>query len=136
MIKKLLFFALITLLFNTKAFSQTDNSKDYTFKAEYTESQNSITKDVIISWNFNEVANKENLKLEIEIQPLNACWNEINGTNRSKKINHFIKDFNLNYKGNIKLSHSKLNSKCFKWRAKINNNKNVSYTEWKFSSFL
>jgi hypothetical protein len=134
--KHFIFLFLILLCLNARAQNTTNLAHGHTFNTKTIISDNSQIQDILISWDFTQTNNKEQLSLTIEIQPLNACWNKLEGTNRSEKITHTIKDFHKNYKNNLTLKFSELNSKCFKWRAKIDTNTETTYTEWDFSSFL
>jgi len=134
--KYFIFLLLILLSLNSRAQNTTNLAEGHNFNTKTVSSDNSQIPDILISWDFTQVNNKEQLSLTIEVQPLNACWNKLNGSNRSEKITRNIKDFSENHKSNLTLGFSELNSKCFKWRAKIDTNSDTSYTEWQFSSFL
>ncbi|MBU2939713.1 hypothetical protein KO494_09200 [Lacinutrix sp. C3R15] len=113
-------------------------STGYTFETKSVYESSDITKDIEVSWNFLQANNKEHLDLIIEIQPLNACWQGVNATNRSEKTSIPIENFRQSYKGELMFTFSQLNSKCIKWRAKIINSRNncTNYTPWTFSSLL
>jgi len=134
--KHFIFLFLILLCSNSRAQNTTNLAEGHTFNTKTISSDNSQIPDILISWDFTQVNKKEQLSLTIEVQPLNACWNKLNGSNRSEKITRNIKGFSENYKSNLTLGFSELNSKCFKWRAKIDTNSETNYTEWQFSSFL
>lgn len=134
--KYFIFLLLILLSLNSRAQNTTNLAEGHNFNTKTVSSDNGQIPDILISWDFTQVNNKEQLSLAIEVQPLNSCWNKLNGTNRSEKITHNIQGFSTNYKSNLTLVFSELNSKCFKWRAKIDTNSDTSYTEWQFSSFL
>lgn len=144
MIRKLLpkdikcfFFVLVLLGFTTFSQAQSILKSENIFSSENVASEDLRTQDVIVSWNFSQVSNREQLSnLSIEVQPLNGCWNKLEGSNRSEKIIFPVNNFSQNEQASMKFSHNQLKSKCFKWRAKINHNSEIAYTEWQFSSFL
>lgn len=140
MITKLLsVFGLVVIVsFNQPTFAQSDNCFDgYSFKTSSVKSANSITNDINLSWDISSVTNKQDLKIEIEVQPLNGCWNLLDGTDRSEKriykINSSQKD-----KGVVELKFNELDTKCLKWRVKLSNNSNdcLDFTAWKYASLL
>ena len=126
-------------LFSLKGFGQTQsNAKEFTIKSEMIEIENSKIREIEIAWDFSVYANRTQTILEIEIQPLNGCWNGLDGTIRSEKVIKPIKDISQNPKGKLYLTFKEYNTKCFKWRVKTMNTTdgNESFTNWQFSSFL
>ena len=126
-------------LFSLEGFGQTQsNAKEFTIKSEMIEIENSKIRDIEITWDYSAYSYKTNTKLEIEIQPLNGCWNGLNGTDRSEKVVKPIKDISKHPSGKLLLTFAEYNAKCFKWRVKTTNTVSdiESVTDWQFASFL
>jgi hypothetical protein len=142
MIKKLLFLVLTCLSCSVNSQTIISNTNDcvqnYTIEAKTTAGNNQRVDDILISWNFNETSNRENIELSFQVQPLNACWKDLEGTNRSALKTYQIRNFNLNTNGSLKLEFNDLNCKCLKWKATIldlSTNCQIE-TDWQFTSFL
>lgn len=130
---------LLLFLISFSGFGQSHTkANQFTIKSEFIEIENSQIGEIEIAWDFSVYVNRTQTILEIEIQPLNGCWNGLDGTIRSEKVIKPIKDISQNPKGKFYLSFAEYNTKCFKWRAKTSNinNGNESFTEWRFASFL
>ncbi|MEZ4855765.1 MAG: hypothetical protein R2812_04715 [Gelidibacter sp.] len=143
MIKKLLFLVLATSIYlplvsQTIVSNKNDCIQNFTFEAKTVNGTNPRVDDIIISWDFSKTLNKENLLLVIEVQPLNSCWNGLDGTNRSPLKNYKITNLFQKNTGILKLEYSDLNCKCIKWKAKITNSITncEAKTNWQFISFL
>ncbi|WP_298900185.1 hypothetical protein [uncultured Psychroserpens sp.] len=143
MIKQLLFLtALILAYYSTESQTITSNTNEciqnFTIEAKTISGNNQNVNDIIISWDFSETNDTQNLELTFEVQPLNACWNGLNGTNRSEVKTYKIVDFSENTVGNKTLAYNDLNCKCIKWKAIILNPTTncETKTEWQFTSFL
>ncbi|MCK8480803.1 hypothetical protein [Psychroserpens algicola] len=143
MTKKLLLLVISTFIY-TYAFSQdltsspSDCIQDFTFNSKTVSGDNPRVNDIIISWDFSQTTNSENLELTLQVQPLNSCWMGVEGTLRSEIKTIKIANFSDNLIGNQELLYNDLNCKCLKWKAIIidtNTNCQVK-TEWQFISFL
>ncbi|WP_417865986.1 hypothetical protein [Xanthomarina gelatinilytica] len=133
-----IFIALLFLI-SFSGFGQSHTkANQFTIKSEFIEIENSQIGEIEIAWDFSVYANRTQTILEIEIQPLNGCWNGLDGTIRSEKVIKPIKDISQNPKGKLYLTFKEYNTKCFKWRVKTMNTTdgNESFTNWQFSSFL
>ncbi|WP_299227102.1 hypothetical protein [uncultured Psychroserpens sp.] len=144
MIKKLhsssLTITLLLCFFNTGlTWSQSASNciNDYSAQVNKLESESSAIDDIEIILDFSQSEHKESVSLKIEIQPLNECWKQLEGSDRSESITQSINELN-NYQGKLRLKFDTYNTKCFKWRAIIKNTDNGCETssEWAFSSFL
>ncbi|MDX1278961.1 hypothetical protein [Oceanihabitans sediminis] len=127
------------LLFNTNSYSQTKiKNNDFNLSSKTVTSASSNFQSIEISWDFSNAVNRTNTVLNIEIQPINDCWNKLDGKNRSEKITKSFKNIPQNPTGSLLLSLEEYNTKCFKWRAKTINTttRQEQYTNWQFSSFL
>ena len=127
------------LLCSLSSFSQTNiNNNDFSLDSKIVEVANSNFKNIEISWDFSNTANRVLLNLDIEIQPINDCWNGLDGKNRSKMITKPFKDIPQNPKGKLLLTLKEYNTKCLKWRTKTTNSSTGQehYTDWQYSSFL
>jgi len=135
MIKNILISMLIFIIYCSKMDAQSCFT-GYEFKTEGTASDNSRTIDIILSWDISKLSGRDNFKMQAEIQPLNNCWQSLNGSLRSEKVTHDLTS--KNYKGQMTLRFEDLNSKCLKWRIKITNSMSrcEEYTPWKFESLL
>ena len=123
-------------LINDNALSQNNDCiRNYIFKSESMPNSNGITKNVLLSWDLSRLSNYQNIKMEIEVQPLNSCWLQLEGKDRSGKKIIEIQP-SLNIRGSVTLNSNELNCKCLKWRVKLNNDSDncVQYTEWEFVS--
>jgi len=143
MIKKLPFLILYFLFINS-LFSQqvTSNPSDciqnFIFSAKTILGDNQRVDDIVLSWDLSQNTTLNNLELRFEVQPLNACWKGLEGTNRSEKRNIKILNISEQSTGNQVLKYRDLICKCIKWRAIITNpstNCEVK-TDWQFTSFL
>ncbi len=124
---------------SSSSYGQTKISNtNFNIKSKIVEATDSNFKNIEISWDFSNSASKTPTNLNIEIQPINDCWNKLNGKNRSDMFLKTFKNLTDNPTGNLLLSLREYNTKCFKWRAKtINTNtRHEQYTDWQFSSFL
>lgn len=143
MIRKLLFLLVIAFCYSS-ALSQTVTStkndciQNFSLEASRTSGDNSRVDDIIISWDFSKVGPVQNLKLTLEVQPLNECWKGIEGSNRSKSKEYTISNLSQNKTGFQKLEYNDLYCKCIKWKAIIVNSMTNCeiITEWQFTSFL
>lgn len=136
---KVFYLIIFISLFSLEGFGQTQsNAKEFTIKSEMIEIENSKIKDIEITWDYSAYSYRTNTKLEIEIQPLNGCWNGLDGTDRSEKVIKPIKDISKHPIGKLHLTFAEYNTKCFKWRVKTTNTVNgiESFTDWQFASFL
>jgi hypothetical protein len=143
MIKKLPFL-LVFFFIGYMAFAQhvnpnpNDCIQNFILNAKTQPGENQRVDDIVISWDFSQNINTQNLKLTFEVQPLNACWKELEGTNRLEAKTFKILNFSENSIGNQKLIYNDLICKCLKWRAIIidsTTNCEVK-TDWKFTSLL
>ena len=107
-------------------------------KAKSTSGDNQLVNDIVISWDFSETTNKDHLELRLQVQPLNACWKGLDGSDRSEVKTSKFSNFSQNASGNHRLRHSNINSKCIKWKAIIidPNTNCETKTDWQFASFL
>jgi len=115
-----------------------DCIQNFTLNAKTLSGDNQSVDDIILSWDFSENTNTQNLELTYEVQPLNSCWKGLDGTNRLEAKTYKILDFSENTTGNQKLKYNDLICKCIKWRAIIIDpitNCEVK-TNWQFTSFL
>ncbi|WP_339634023.1 hypothetical protein [Bizionia echini] len=138
MTRKILTLVLLITFFNIGFGQNKPCTENFLISSKTINIPNSNLPEQLISWNFTKATNKDSLILELEIQPLNSCWNGLNGTKRSESIIHKINNLNQNSKGELAVSFKELNAKCFKWRTKIVDTLTncKSYTEWQFFSFL
>ncbi|SFN92993.1 hypothetical protein SAMN04487989_106154 [Bizionia echini] len=138
MTRKILTLVLLITFFNIGFGQNKSCTENFLISSKTINIPNSNLPEQLISWNFTKATNKDSLILELEIQPLNSCWNGLNGTKRSESIIHKINNLNQNSKGELAVSFKELNAKCFKWRTKIVDTLTncKSYTEWQFFSFL
>ncbi|WP_338731263.1 hypothetical protein [Mangrovimonas cancribranchiae] len=90
--------------------------------------------DIKLNWDFSKTSKRSNLKLEIVIQPLNGCWNELDGTKRSEARTHTITNLNNKPTNSMIITYQDLMSKCFKWKATLISDNCSESTEWKFES--
>ncbi|GGW68300.1 hypothetical protein DFQ11_104131 [Winogradskyella epiphytica] len=130
---------ILGLLFSLSAFGQTEiNKNGFVIESKTILIENSSTNNVEISWDFSNSTNRTATTLNIEVQPINDCWNTLNGKNRSDMVLKTFKNLAENPTGNLLLSSREYNTKCFKWRAQIinTNTRQEQYTDWQFSSFL
>lgn len=128
----------IALCFSFLCFSQsnTNCSEDIVFSTSHSDSYIPNLKDISVSWNFTKKTTlKELTQLNIEVQPLNKCWEALEGTNRGKPKTYKIQPQDADSKNNIALRFKDLNCKCFKWRTTIVTNTCETTTSWKFESF-
>ena len=143
MIKQLLLLGALNLIyFSSEGQTITSNTnhciQNFVIEAKSEAGNNLAVEDIIISWDFSETTNTENLELSFEVQPLNACWKALNGTNRSDAKTYKISNFSENTIGNTTLRYNDLNCKCIKWKAIIIDPTTncETKTEWQFTSFL
>src|SRR5690554_2948646 len=109
-----IFIALLFLI-SFSGFGQSHTkANQFTIKSEFIEIENSQIGEIEIAWDFSVYANRTQTILEIEIQPLNGCWNGLDGTIRSEKVIKPIKDISQNPKGKLYLTFKEYNTKCFK----------------------
>lgn len=143
MIKKILLLTLIILMHCTVS-GQTVNAKsndciqNFTIDAKKVAGINQRVDDIIISWNFKDSSKLENVELNFQVQPLNSCWKQLEGKNRSILKTYKISNLFENTRGSQKLEFNDLNCKCLKWKATIidlRTNCQIE-TEWQFTSFL
>ncbi|HLV14119.1 MAG TPA: hypothetical protein VKY41_02985, partial [Xanthomarina sp.] len=126
----------VCLLGALSSFSQTKIAKnDFNLSSKTVEATNSNFKSIEISWDFSNATNRASTTLNIEIQPINDCWNKLDGKNRSEMITKSFKNIPQNPTGSLLLSLEEYNTKCFKWRAQIinTNTRQEHYTDWQFS---
>ncbi|MCB0448252.1 MAG: hypothetical protein KDD03_12240, partial [Gelidibacter sp.] len=143
MIKKLLFLLVIAFCYSS-ALSQTvtpnknDCVQNFTLEASLTSGDNPRVGDILISYDFSKNSNAKNLVLTFEVQPLNSCWNGLDGKNRSEAKKFKVNSLSQNDTGIQKLEYTDLNCKCIKWKAKIVNmiTNCETITDWQFTSFL
>ena len=138
-LKNIFFIAFLFTFFEFQAQTKLDaNAFKDNISSKTVEANDYRTNDIILKWDFSNVLNKESVKISIEIQPLGSCWEELNGKLRPGKFYHKIENLTLDHNGELRLSSSDLNSKCFKWRIKVEktSTNESSYSEWKFSSFM
>ncbi|WP_299338139.1 hypothetical protein [uncultured Psychroserpens sp.] len=143
MIKKLLFLVITTCIYSS-ALAQmvipdtSDCIQSFSIEAETVAGDNQRVDDIKLSWNFSEATNSNKLKLSFEVQPLNACWEGLNGTKRSEVRTFKISDFSEQLIGSKKLTYTDLNCKCIKWKAIIVDPTTncETKTDWQFISFL
>lgn len=138
MIRTLLPLVLL-IMYSYNGFGQNNPcAENFLVAGKTLENKSSNMPEYLISWNFSNTANKNSLVSELEIQPLNGCWNGLDGTKRSEKIIHKIESLSKKSQGEFAVSFKDLNAKCFKWRTKIVNSSTncESFTAWQFFSFL
>ncbi|OUS00498.1 hypothetical protein A9Q86_11050 [Flavobacteriales bacterium 33_180_T64] len=141
--KKILFLAFTAFIYSS-AISQVVNSNSndciqkFTIEAKIATGNNQRVNDIIISWDFNKTPNTDHLELSFQVQPLNACWKALEGTNRSKIRTFKIPNTSQNTTGSQKLKYNDLNCKCLKWKAIIVDpiTNCQTTTDWQFTSFL
>jgi hypothetical protein len=143
MIKKILFLALTTFFYSFASGQivfpyETDCIQNFTLEAKTIQGNNQRVDDIIITWDFSETSNIQNLELTFQIQPLNACWEGLEGTNRSEARTIKITNFSEHITGSQKLEYNDLNCKCIKWKAIIVDPTTncETKTDWQFTSFL
>nr|WP_321229896.1 hypothetical protein [uncultured Psychroserpens sp.] len=115
-----------------------DCIQNFTLNVKTLSVNNQRVDDIILSWDFSQNTNTQNIELSYEVQPLNSCWKGLEGTNRSETKTFKIANFSENITGNQKLEYNDLICKCIKWRAIIidtTTNCEVK-TNWQFTSFL
>lgn len=138
MIRKLLPLVLLIMFFYNGFGQNNPCAENFLIAGKTFESKNSNISEYLISWDFSKTPNKNSLTSEFEIQPLNSCWNGLDGTKRSEKMTHKIGSLSKKSQGEFAVSFKDLNAKCFKWRTKIVNTTTncESFTDWQFFSFL
>jgi hypothetical protein len=112
--------------------------ENYILEGKTNPKQNHPRNEVTISWDFSRTINKDELEVTLKVQPLNACWKHLEGTNRSDIKIFKILNFSKKAIGSQKIGYMDLNAKCFKWQVVIldSNTNCETITEWQFLSFL
>jgi|SRR5688572_11831422 len=138
MIKKLLSVVSLMMFFYNAFGQHNPCAENFSIATKTLNVSNSNIPESLISWDFSKSTNKNSLVLEVEIQPLNNCWDRLKGTNRSEIIIHKINNLKEASSGELVLTIEDLNAKCYKWRTKIVNISTncESITNWEFFSFL
>lgn len=138
MIRKILPLVFLMVSFFNGTAQTLPCAENYIITNKTIESPNSQINHSNITWDFSKTTNKDTLILKLEIQPLNACWEGLDGTKRSEKIVHNVDNLAKKSIGNFVLKFNDINAKCYKWRVKIiNRDTNCkSDTAWQFYSFL
>lgn len=121
--------------------AQTDANDDTLSRhisAKTVEGNNDKINDVLLTWDFSGIQNKENTSFTIEVQPLGSCWDGLNGKLRSEKKSYKIENTSQGLKSQLRLTSFELNSKCLKWRVKAVNTQTgkETYSDWQFSGFM
>src|SRR5690606_10620677 len=107
MVKKLISLTLFFILVQISVGQTENENKDFSIKSKIIEVENSNVRNIELTWDFSKFTNRTNkiiLNLEIEIQPINDCWNGLDGMNRSEMITKSVKDISQNPKGKFLLS--------------------------------
>nr|WP_321225254.1 hypothetical protein [uncultured Psychroserpens sp.] len=115
-----------------------DCIQNFTINSKTLPGDNQHIDDIVISWDFSDTLNAQNIELNFEIQPLNACWKGLEAPNRSGLESFKIPNVLENAIGNRKLEYNTLNCKCIKWRVLIidtSTNCEIK-SNWQYSSFL
>ena len=142
MIRLLSFLALVFICTPLIGQQQTPSPSDciqgFNIESRISTNDDQPINDVVISWNFSETTNRENLEIALKVQPLNACWKGIEGTTRAGDKTFKILNTSENPIGNQHLIYSDLYCKCFKWQVIILDSTTncETKTDWQFSSFL
>lgn len=143
MIKKLLFLAFTTFVYSFASGqivfpNTTDCIQNFSLEATTAQGDNQRVDDIVLSWDFSETTTVQNLEVTFKIQPLNGCWNGLDGTNRSEERIIKITNFSEQLTGSQKLEYNDLNCKCIKWKAIIVDPTTncETKTDWQFTSFL
>lgn len=92
-----------------------------------------------LSWNNPQILEHFSV-VNIEIQPMNDCFNDINGETYRNSYTFSIKELNNNQIFKTKISMNEVQRKCFKWRLLLesnNDSENCNKTsEWFFVPFV
>ncbi len=143
MTKKLLCFLFLLLFFHLGYSQNTpegnnDCIQNFEISATSVSGNNSRVDDIRISWNFSDNTEVDNLKLTLKVQPLNACWDGLNGTDRSELRTYSFSDLSESTNNHALLEFRNMYSKCIKWKVIIFDDENncETKTEWQFKSFI
>ncbi len=143
MIKKLLSLFFLLLLVNLGYSQNTPEGNDdcirnFEILATSVSGNNSRVDDIRISWNFSNDTEVDHLKLILKVQPLNACWDGLNGTDRSEIRTYSFNDLSESNNNHALLEFRNIDSKCIKWKVIIIDAANdcESKTDWQFKSFI
>ncbi|MGY0393166.1 hypothetical protein ACW5R3_11495 [Bizionia sp. KMM 8389] len=128
---------LITFSFNGIAQSNTC-AENITIASKTYQPSGSNLPEQIISWELTDTSTSDVINIEFEFQPLNSCWNKLDGSIRSESIIRKTGTLAKKPNGKVIMTYKDLNAKCYKWRTKISNNTTncESLSKWQFYSFL
>lgn len=143
MIKTLLCLFFITSLYAQGYAQNTTNAnndcvQNFEIIATSVSGSNTRVDDIKISWSFSDETDVDKLKLILKVQPLNACWDGLNGTDRSELRSYSFSDLSQSANNHALLEFRQLDSKCIKWKVIIIDAENncETKTDWQFKSFI
>jgi hypothetical protein len=93
---------------------------------------NNLT-DLTLKFNKLNKIIKNNEEFVLEIQPINDCLKDLEGSTLFEPT--FI-DLKTNKSKEITVNYPMVKRKCFKWRIKTRLNKEILYSDWNFHSFV
>lgn len=131
---------LLILFFSLNSFSQIPNSGcqfNYSVKLiQPNESLMNKEKFVTLDWDFSRLnVDFSKTSIVIEIVPIYDCNKELEGVRFKEPIVFSNSASDFEQKKSIKIVHTEMMAKCFKYRVKIISNcEEVS--EWRFYSFI
>ncbi|MDO4729039.1 MAG: hypothetical protein Q4B43_08570 [Bacteroidota bacterium] len=131
---KIIFYLLGLLFSIIPALAQDKNSACVeNFKVDSrTEMGANYLNDILVEWSYTTPKNKK-VHVVIEVQPLDACWDKLEGINRGELRTYRFDDKSVKQ---LRIEHLDLNAKCLRWRAIITKGKCTEVTDWKFEQFV
>lgn len=136
---KLLFFSALFISFITFAQNNTISNCNYNYKLEtinpVMHKKIAMVEEIQLSWDFSKISTK-NVLIKVEIVPILDCFNTLNASNLKDSILISSLEATFSNKSFYKLSHTELQSKCFKYRVIFESDSCKQISDWQFYSFF